>query len=540
MRVREILAGLFLAASLGGTPGEGATLHLSVPSEGECLLAATRDLYVLGTLDRQGRSPSQEPLDLRVRLFRLGEAAALRTVTASVDATGLTPRGAVRVDYLKDLAARKLGNLYAPSDDPVLRCPPPDLLGDPSVPGSLEDPRNKGVVTEHTFAALLQGGVTGDFDTAYRRVLSRDLEEGTYRLLVEALDRSGSVAASADRILRLGTVPDKVLARFSPPEHLAAVTAFAAARGYRIYRDPFPGYWDCGSPSSPEPLRGEAPYFAEILPRWRANDALEYRGGRVHGVIYNISPGSTSQAVEIGSLAATGRLETAFIPYHYDIGEVALSADRGDGVPVRRVGVLVPFASGDRLVLTRAEIRGDGITPLPESDGICSPDETVPRVDWTVSDGVQARARQMVSLFGVVPPIQPASGDVRALPDGSYGVDNRIAVLRTRVFDGDRLVLSRDLAIGLVRLRGGRVLPSLYEFRKDLSLPVSLDGRVLQVRLEGLDARGNRVAGTEESFPLRVGDRGSGGCDVGTSSPLLGLLLAGGLLRRRRKARRTP
>ena len=279
MRARGILAGLFLAASLGGTPGEGATLHLSVPSEGECLLAATRDLYILGTLDRQGRSPSQEPLDLRVRLFRLGEAAALRTVTASVDATGLTPRGAVRVDYLKDLAARKLGNLYAPSDDPVLRCPPPDLLGDPSIPGSLEDPRNKGVVTEHTFAALLQGGVTGDFDTAYRRVLSRDLEEGTYRLLVEALGRSGSVAASADRILRLGTVPDKVLARFSPPEHLAAVTAFAAARGYRIYRDPFPGYWDCGSPSSPEPLRGEAPYFAEILPRWRANDALEYRGG---------------------------------------------------------------------------------------------------------------------------------------------------------------------------------------------------------------------------------------------------------------------
>ena len=116
MRVRGILAGLFLAASLGGTPGEGATLHLSVPSEGECLLAATRDLYVLGTLDRQGLSPSQEPLGLRVRLFRLGEAAALRTVTASVDATGLTPRGAVRVDYLKDLAARKLGNLYAPSE----------------------------------------------------------------------------------------------------------------------------------------------------------------------------------------------------------------------------------------------------------------------------------------------------------------------------------------------------------------------------------------------------------------------------------------
>lgn len=529
--------GVTLLLGLAGS-APGATIHLSVPSEGETVLAPLRDFYVLGSFDRQGKTPEQEPLSLRADLFREGEVAPLRTLWASVDATGLTPREALRVDYLRDLAARRLGNLYADSDAPVLRCPPPDIRWDPGVPGSLEDPRLKGVAGERAFAFFFQGGVTGDFDTAYRRVYSRDLEAGAYRLVVQALDRTGAVAAAAERRLLLETVPDKVLSRFSPPAHLEAVTAFAAPRGYRVYRDPFPGYWDCGSPGSPPALREEATYFAEILPRWRANDALEYRGGRVHGVIYNISPNCATQNVEIGSLAAAGRLETALIPYRYDIGEPAVSYDRGDGVPALRVGVLVPFAPGDRLALTRAEIRGDGITPLPESDGVCSPDDGAKRVDWGVADGVSLRPRQLLSLFGVVTPLQPAPKDVTLSADASYRVDNRIATLRVGVFDGPREVLSRDLEIRLLRFVEGRALTSLYEFRKDLCLPDSLDGRVLTVRLSALDARGTPVSGTEEVFPLRVGGAGAtGGCSTGGTGGILGLALlvalVPGSLRRR-------
>ena len=142
--MRRWALGVTLLLGLAGS-APGATIHLSVPSEGETVLAPLRDFYVLGSFDRQGKTPEQEPRSLRADLFREGEVAPLRTLWASVDATGLTPREALRVDYLRDLAARRLGNLDADSDAPVLRCPPPDIRWDPGVPGSLEDPRLKGV-----------------------------------------------------------------------------------------------------------------------------------------------------------------------------------------------------------------------------------------------------------------------------------------------------------------------------------------------------------------------------------------------------------
>ena len=215
-------------------------------------------------------------------------------------------------------------------------------------------------------------------------------------------------------------------------------------------------------------------------------------------------------------MARAGRLDSEEILwYRYDIGEMAVSYDRGDGTTVLREGLLVPFGAGEGLALTRAEIRdGDG---AESDDGRYDPDDGAKRVDWNVDDGVTVRHGERVSLFGVVRPLQPLSSDVEAGEDGRYSVKNRAVTVHYALFDGERECLSFDREVGLVRT-GINDRASIYEFRHDLVLPEG--ARRLSVRLWAVDSHGEVVAGTEKIVPLVWGG-GGGGCSLGYGALLL-------------------
>ncbi len=285
------------------------------------------------------------------------------------------------------------------SRDTLYKFPPPDLVyrhGDPEVSA---DPSLKAIVTEDRFAVLIQGGATKDFDTGY--AYPEELGWKLYRVLVTA-EANGQVLAQTEADVMFGTVREKVLARFSPDEHMKAVLSFAEENGFRIYRDLFPGYWRCADGS-----------VYEIPRRWRANDALEYIGGRVHAVIYNIKEKRcATQEVEIGRMAFEGWLDSEdVIYYHYDIGEPFLRFGTWYGSDMKK-GKIVAFENGDRLELLRAET-GD------IKDRYC-PEDTIGTVDWNVHDSVSIDPDMPLRSVGAVTPIQPM---LRRIPndDGTGG-----------------------------------------------------------------------------------------------------------------------
>ena len=346
-------------------------------------------------------------------------------------------------------------------------------------------------MTEERYAALVQGGATKECGGDYSKIYDTDLEWNYFRVTALAL-HEGRVVAEVYKDVMLGSVPDKILARFSPPEHFAKASALARERGWRMYLDPFPGYWNAGLPAP-----------CEIPVRWRANDALEYSSGFVHAVIYNISECSASQSVELGRVAFDGRMfrsdEVLF--YVYDIGEPSLAYDGREG-DARREGELVRLAEGERLRFSRAEI-GE----RPEK---YFPRENAGRVDWNVYNSVAFRPGEAVTLYGVVTPIQPMLSEVEPNDDGTYTIKNRIKTLRLRAEEISRSeVIIDEFPVGLERFYDddaapGKASPSLYEFRRTLRLP-KRDGKSLYtVTTQCFDAHGKPVEGTETIFYLWI------------------------------------
>lgn len=529
MRRFMLLFSMCASLLLGLPDAEAVKLSVVAPSENSRILAPGRDFYAIVSVDREGKNPEQEPFNVRFELFRDGVLAPMRTITSAVgDGTGLTPLAAIKTDYPHG---------WTPGTAlDILASPPPDLVYNPALPVSFYDAAIKAVVTRHYAAALIQGGHTKTFDTNYPAIYTRDLEEGAYTLKVTAVGGAGAELASANVSLTFGGVPDKIICRFSPEKHMENVTAFARKNNSHIYTDLFPGYWD----ASKLPHGGiPGTLFYEIVRRWRPNDLLEYMNGTIRAVVYNIHSTSATQSVELGGLAHAGRLgSNSIIWYHYDSGEVSLVYDLGNGQAASKLGTIVPFPDGKRLVLVRAEIRGDGRTEPPTSDYVYSPELADKTVDWNVADGVAVKPKQLLSLFGVVKPIQPSLDDVVANDDGTFTVNNRIATVRYTLLDGTQEMLVVDAKRVELTRTGINTRPSIYEFRHDIPVPATFN-KPWTVRVAAFDIRGNPVPGTEMSFTLAPyspgGGGGGGGCSVGAAPFALLLLLPLVVLASRRK-----
>ena len=467
---------------------EALSISILFPSPEEQVLESGRDFYVIGRIDREGLAPGELPFDIRVDvaetgLVRDGKIIPVRTVRSSVDPlTGLTPE--------RNICYRYEGKApwVAIDRETLSKFPPPDIIYRHGDPESFYDPSLKAAVTEDRFAVLIQGGVTKDQDTGYS--YPEDLGWKLYRIIVTA-EAGGKILAAAEADVMFGTVQEKVLARFSPDEHMREVVSFAEEKGLRLYRDLFPGYWKCDDSS-----------VYEIPRRWRANDALEYVAGKVHAVIYNISEKRcATQEVEIGRMAFEGWLDSEdVVYYHYDTGEPALRFGTWYGTETKK-GKLVPFESGDRLEIVRVE-KGD------ISDRYY-PEDTVEDVDWNIDDSVSADPGMTIAVCGTVTPIQPMLSEVIPNDDGTYEVGNRISNIRYRFVDMIEGILyeqSKEVFLqrNYRRSRGEQSLDSIFEFRHTIDLPEILNGRIVTVFVDAFDKKGDKVEGSSEAFYLRV------------------------------------
>ena len=250
---------LLLLCTLCAAPrAEAVKISIEIPSVRETVLASGRDFYVAGRIDRDiiartaaavgvdpveyGMSifkcrsnPAELPVDIRVEvavagLMRDGIRIPLRAVESRVDkASGLTPRRDIWFRYEGRAPWAKL------SPDELMASPPPDLVYRHGDPQSFYDPRLKAAVTENGYAALIQGGCTKDFDSGYKNLYKDDLEWKYFRVTVSAVS-GGRVLAERHVDVMLGSVPDKMLARFSPAAHMKKVQRTIKRRRQRLLK----------------------------------------------------------------------------------------------------------------------------------------------------------------------------------------------------------------------------------------------------------------------------------------------------------------
>ncbi|MEG1641554.1 MAG: hypothetical protein RR272_00430 [Synergistaceae bacterium] len=463
---------------------ESIEISVTTPNELETVFESTRDFYVIGTIDREGIAPSDLPVDIEVQVFLTGLARddifiPLRTVRSHVSSeTGITDP--------KDIYFRYEGR--APwcnhSREELMKSPPPDLVYSHGNPDSFYDPSLKAVVTNDTFAVLVQGGATKDFDSFYNSVYKEDLKWVLYRVFVRAKSNERVLATKSFDVM-FSSVPDKILSRFSPKEHFNKVQGFALPRGIRLYLDRFPGYWD---------LNLKTPY--EIPRRWQANNMLEFKAGRAYIMVYNISSyRCATYEVELGKVAYEGYMnsdETAF--YAYDIGEPFVITP--DGV---REGNFIPFGD-NKLRITRARygVNGDKYIPFEVSQ----------KCDLDVYNSVAADRGVPLTFYGVVVPIQPEKNDV--VQHGStFEIKNRIEFVRYDFVDMiDGVLFSDTKNVAITRFfRNGESLyesKSIYEFEHTFDFPSTMYGKVVTVKTSGYDCYGRFVPGTENMFYLWI------------------------------------
>lgn len=489
-----LLFTLSCSDSSSGTSGKIFTI--AVPSENERYFGEKRDFYVVGNFEagvpRIG--------NVRIELFR-GETtsgAPIRLIESHVDETGVTPVSAIETDY--------------PEGEGWKLDKAPDLVNDP---GGFFYPGNKVLVSKTYFGGIILGGATKDFDTDYEDSSSaplEDLTEGVYTLQVTAL--------SGDAILQRETMKlyfepmFKLFGAFRPDTdespHKSKFVDYAKANGYRMFLDPFAGYF------FPEGFNVGS---YEIKNRWRPQNSLEVvntvdgvsygtpDNAEIGFILYNLVEDGATSRLEIGKALLTEVIDSpnTFF-FRYDIGEPKITYTTIASEEKTLDGSIVPFVQGDRLVLTRAEIKmigtGDGDNRYNLYD------KTPMILDLDFSDGIATTASEEFSVFGIVTPIATSITESSYL---YYIADNRISQVRYRIRDvqGNEIaVTTREMNLGRVYIESDPSLLfySIFEFEHEFDFnAMNIIPGTYTVELIALDETGDEISGTAETFVVEYG-----------------------------------
>ncbi len=451
---------------------DASGFSLMFPSDAGTRITPGRDFYVIGRGPMRGCA-------VKVELFDASDIC-VRSVSYN-PAYGLTLTGA-GMDSVYGL-----GGGYTVSNICL-----PDLSFDPAGTGAMTNAACKITLTDDHFAAMILGGsnIVGGLNYTNEYVVL----SGTNRLEVTIVTSNG-VTNMLTKILDFSVTPDKLMARFSPTKHMDAVTALGIENGWRIYSDPFPGYWSPNSMGlTVDGVIIPSSVFLENLERWRTADAAEYAQGRVHFAVYNVKPSSATECCEMGMMQRSRRIDTDdFHVYRYDIGEPELIWQG-----VTNAGQFVEMA--DKLELTHVvaevDVGSNNFVDISQSiEGI---------VVTNCSGPISIPCGTKLALFGVAAPLQNEEADILAGGKGYYTMSNHITSVAYSVRNGAVPVYSNSVAVDLWRLMSdGRTNESIYEFKHVLDLS-SLPVGEYTISAQAYDAHAILVSNGTESVALTI------------------------------------
>jgi len=480
-----------LSCSDSGSSSSSKLFTIAVPSENELYFGEKRDFYVIGFFEKGTRLGN-----VRIELFR-GETSLgvpIRSIESHVDdETGVTPESAIETNYPNG-AGWNLNKA-------------PDLVNDP---GGFFYPGNKVLVSETYFGGIILGGATKDFDTDYEDssgIPLEDLTEGTYTLRVTAL--SGDTVLQRETMKLYFKPMFKLFGAFRPDEHKKKFIAYATANGYRMFLDPFAGYF------FPEGFN-KGSY--EIKERWIPQNSLEVvntvdgvsygtsDNAQIGFILYNLVEDGATSRLEIGKALLTEVIDSPNTHFfHYNIGEPYINYTTMESEEKTIDGSIIRFDQGDRLLLTRAEIKmigtGDGDNKYNKFD------KTPKILDLNLADGIEMATSDEFSVFGVVTPIPTTVTESSYL---YYTADNRISKVRYHIKDvqGD-IVAETTREVKLGRAYDKEPQPptkyyySIFEFEHEFDFnAMNIIPGTYTVELIALDETGDEVTGTTEIFTI--------------------------------------
>lgn len=442
-------------------------IEITAPSDAESKIAVGRDFYVSGKIDNV-QDLTNTTMEV---VLKDSGGSIVRTIVGSK--AGKQP---MKIDF-----PNYYGNDRALLKDSGM----PELIWDGTDDDSFYNGDIKCYYDENGFTALIIGGNNYDNGLGFKDkngASYSNLTEGNYTIEVILKDNVG-VVANTSKAIEIKDSSDKIMARFSPNEHLNRVSEFANDNNYRIYLDAFPGYFSKGD------------LFCEVLKEWRGADALEYATGKVHFIIYNVRNTSTTYAVELATLQRMGDVNNAqrLVNYYYEYGEPKLN----NGVE----SDIARFDDKDKLALVRAEISEDASNDNEydwdnvTSDGI--------EYDLDLSDGVDVETNDFLSIYGVSAPIQIDEDDILDKQDNSYQLNNKMTTLHYQI-DGDGVNIQFDKEVELNRISGSWDNYSELEFKHTIEITEAMKGKQLTVSVSGYDKYGNKVDGSDEKFVVNV------------------------------------
>ncbi len=456
-------------------------LNITIPTIEESTIAPERDFYIIGDIV----GTVEEGTKLTVQLFRLSDGVPVRRIYTDIK----DHQAGLHINY------DKLSYYGGDDRTPLLESLMPDLVYDGVDLATFQDQWRKAYYDDYNFTAVVHGGRYSQDINPFDEfgVPYEPLVQGAYRIVV-TMEKDGLEVGRTEKVIDIDHTQEKTLFRFSPDEHVANVTADAAANNYRVYNDPYAGIW---GPSDFITSLAGSDLFAEILPKWKFVDRIEYEEGRAHFYVYNISPTSASYNVEIGTIQLSNDIdnEARLVEYYYDIGEPSLPNGNIQSNFAR-------FDLGDKLQVTRVDLpttlSGDNVLIISDLNTMVS--------DLDVSDGVFIDdSQEFISINGVVTPIQNSSEDISYDTANSiFTINNKIEYVKYNVSYND-VNYTVDKPIGVTRTYSpGYDAYSLLEFKHDIDVANATIGDIITIEMEGYDTYNLPVAGSFETFYITV------------------------------------
>lgn len=426
-------------------------IEINVPRAGDSsTIPPQKDFYVLGNIYG---ATADDNLELSINLLNENGEEIRKLLTNNYSKTE---------DFYVDYP--DLSYYAGPDRKPLSKALMPDLVYDHTDPSSFKDAWRKICFNKDHFAALISGGAySRDLQLTGKNSQKWDkLTAGKYTIFAN-LVKNGKLVAQDRKEIEVGVSPDIACFRFSPSEHFAKVKEFASQNHLKILSDPLAGFWH---PADNFSSFKNNSVFAEILPKWRWNDLVEYQNNHIHFFIYNVSDTSATYKVEVGTAQSQNIIsnDSRFSSYYYSYGEPEIS-----GAPSSK---FVKFLPDKYLAFTRIDFNSDGKDNLLDPQKL---DKSTSLLEVNAKDKLNVQRK--FALSGVVRPIQNAKQTVKLNSDNTYSFNSKLAYVRyTLTKDKEKEVIVKK--IGLDRILSGRNRNSVLEFEHEFNLTSRFTGAV--------------------------------------------------------------
>ncbi len=445
-----------------------AEIVLYAPTESEIM--PTRDFYVVGKIDRKGQNASSMPLNITIDLLD-AEDNVIRSLQSNVGARGTTPAEYFLLDYEQGAAmndSKGAGlNLLTP----------PDIMFDGYDRNSVRSPKNKIVVKEDYFAAILYGGATKDFELDYfddQQKPLTDIKEGTYKLVITATDLNGEEVCTKETLLTFGSEKGRVISSDN-----SLISEYAKDNNLTLTNS-VAGMW---TPS--EFFTATKDFSYTVSKRYFDNLSLEYgKAKNVSIMLYNLNTANNAVTQKLSAAYANPSKKTYL---YFDIGESTLSFNF-NGTILSKKGNVVSNEEDTFIEILRSETEYE--------DDIYA--------DFNSADGFVLTRGNKTVFYGIYSPKIKNS-----VPDSDTFVPvDATAYIKYTVTDKDGKVLLEGYTDPFVE-RSEEAARSQYEFQVEITPDSALSkADAAQIILSLCNLEKEEIF-TEEPFALKINLRGN-------------------------------